>query len=290
MALSTCRRCCRRTQRLEYINTVAPIPYLRLRTARTSSKVLSPIHWNSATYRCRSVNLSWLPRNESDSGRIELVTQTSEQNVYDRVLTTSHRLARLRGCGSRQKWIAALNHPVDENWKSGSKLSPSSIDRPRRSSAPGREGRRRLRRRRRRRDGWLNLENVIAFVQATFCAQTAYKTGSLVSSRRSPSTYPQLVDSPVSRTARRDWDWTPSASRLQMSRKRRLWTTSACMPHLQSLRTLTVWCPVICASATPAAEAALYSIHMYLCHPVFLTRYPRGWLRRFCERFGSSCL
>ena len=130
--------------------------------------------WNSATSAslCQSV-LGAKPR---DIRRIE-----RDRCRHDRVLATSHRRARL-GL-SRQKWIAVLNHPVDENWKSGSKLSPSRpVSTDGECTLPCRD---KTRRAPIRSAGWLNLENVIAFVDGN-CAQTAYETRSLVSGRTYP--------------------------------------------------------------------------------------------------------
>ena len=157
---------------------VTPVPIF---TLHVSSPVVSVIDRNYATYS-RSINVFWLPSNETAA----LLSWTTDWLSDGRMIAClrPHIGERSSDGSDKSELQFSIILPTRIE-KAGRNFLGPSIDRTRR------ERRRAEPSPPRRSAGWLNLENVIAFVDDIDCAQTAYETHSLAS----PCTYPQLVNS-----------------------------------------------------------------------------------------------
>jgi len=145
------------------------------------------IDWNYAMW-VPLCHLSWLARHETAGVLSRTDWQTDGRTVWSRAydLTLAKAAQTLQtkvNCSSQsscrwelKKRVETFSVPVStvRDWRRLPARSAAGRDKTRR--APSRSA------------GWLNLENVIAFVDDD-CAQTAYETRSLVS-RGSLRTYP----------------------------------------------------------------------------------------------------
>jgi len=194
--------------------------------ASQTSKIASLIDCVRASFR-----QFILPVERLDGGRIGPGGQTDGRTnvkiacLYDLASANAAADGRRR---SRQKWIAVLNHPVDENWKTGSKLSASEY---RPTVRPGQDER--AGRRAEPSAGWLNLENVIAFVDGggAPCAQTAYETRSLAS-RTSLSVRLLIPSRSIPADRSRPSCMPPTASERRVDEKTSTSTSTFCQRHV----------------------------------------------------------